>query len=88
MSEPGSADRHNAGIETLVRMAQQIAANTRALPHDDAVVKIAGHLKTFWTPAMRRELEAYAAFNSSKLDPVVSGALDILAAEESDGQQP
>lgn len=87
MSEPGPADRHKAGIETLVRMAQQIAANTRALPHNDAVVKIAGHLKTFWTPEMRRELEAYAAFSSSELDPVVSDAIDILAAEERDGRQ-
>lgn len=67
-------------------MAQQIAANTRALPADDAITKVAGHLRTFWTPAMRRELEAFAAFSSSDLDPVVCGALDILAVEERDGR--
>lgn len=69
-------------IETLTRMAQQIAANNRVLPADQAAVRIAGHLRTFWTPAMRRELEAYAAFSSDQCDPLVLAALDILAKEE------
>ena len=70
-------------IETLTRMARQITANNRALPPDQAAVRVAGHLRTFWTPGMRRELEAYAAFSPDDCDPVVVAALDILAAEES-----
>lgn len=63
-------------------MAQQIAANTRSWPADDAAARVAGHLRTFWTPAMRRELTAFSAFSASELDPIVVGALDLLAQEE------
>ena len=65
-------------IETLTRMAQQIARNNRALPHDEAAQKVAGHFHAFWTPAMLRELEAFAAFSPQELDPIVVSALDIL----------
>ena len=66
-------------IETLTRMVQQIARNNSALPPDEAVDRIAGHLKSFWTPAMIRELQAYAAFSPDSLDPSVVTALDRLA---------
>ena len=69
-------------VETLVRMSQQIATNNRALPPDEAVAKVAGHLRSFWTPAMCRELAAYAAFNASELDPTVLAALDLLGERE------
>ena len=65
-------------IETLTRMAQQIARNNRALPQDEAAHKVAGHFHAFWTPAMLRELEAFAAFSPQELDPIVVSALDIL----------
>lgn len=71
-------------IETLVRMSEQIATNNRALGESEAIQRVAGHLKTFWTPVMRRELEAYAAFTENELDPIVLGALDFLAGSELD----
>ena len=68
-------------IETLTRMGQQIARNNQALPPDQAAARIAGHLRSFWTPAMIREIEAYAAFSPETLDPNLLAALDLLGAE-------
>ena len=68
-------------IETLVRMGQQIARNNQALPPDEAAAHIAGHLRAFWTPAMIREIEAYAAFSPDTLNPLLIAALDRLAAD-------
>lgn len=59
-------------------MAQQIARNNQAIPPDEAAEKVAGHLHAFWTPAMLRELEAFAAYSPQELDPIVVSALDIL----------
>lgn len=69
-------------IETLTRMGQQIARNNAALPPDQAAARIAGHLRSFWTPAMIRELEAFAAFSPQELDPNLLAALDTLAVEQ------
>lgn len=43
--------------DTLVRMANQIGAFFDAMPdRDEALEGIAGHIKRFWDPRMRREL--------------------------------
>jgi len=65
-------------LDTLVRMGQQIAVNNAALPHDRAVARIAGHLKSFWTPAMIAEIQAFAAAHPSDLDPLLADALSAL----------
>lgn len=65
-------------IETLIRMGQQIARNNAALPSRRAADRIAGHLKSFWTPAMIAELEAYAAANPEELDASLMAALSQL----------
>jgi len=70
-------------VETLVRMAQQIAINNSAVPFEESAAKIAGHLRAFWTPAMLRELEAYAAFSPRELNPRLIAALDLLGEADS-----
>ena len=65
-------------LDTLIRMGQQIAVNNAALPHDRAVARIAGHLKSFWTPAMIAEIQAFAAAHPSDLDPLLADALSAL----------
>ena len=65
-------------LDTLIRMGQQIAVNNAALPHDRAVARIAGHLKSFWTPAMIIEIQAFAAAHPSDLDPLLADALSAL----------
>ena len=68
-------------IETLTRMAQQIALNNEGASDSEAVVRVANHLKTFWTPTMVEELSDYARGHADELDPVVIGALDRLSAQ-------
>lgn len=45
----------------LVHKVNQIALFFEPYPHDQAVEGIVDHLKKFWTPAMRRQLVAFAA---------------------------
>jgi formate dehydrogenase subunit delta len=68
-------------IDTLIKMARQIARNNAALPPQRATDRIAGHLKAFWTPPMIAELQAYAAANPEQLDATVMAALGQLAGE-------
>jgi len=68
-------------IETLIRMGEQIVRNNAALPPQRAADSIAVHLKSFWTPGMIAELEAYAAANPGQLDDVLTAALGQLEWE-------
>jgi len=65
-------------IETLARMAGQISANFAGLTDDQAVTRIADHLKSFWTPAMLDELGDYAHAHPTEIDPRVTTALSRL----------
>jgi len=68
-------------IETLTRMAQQIAINNEGVGECEAIERVAKHLKTFWTSAMVDELRGYARGHADELDPVVLGALERLQAQ-------
>lgn len=65
-------------VETLVRMGEQIARNHSALPDDRAVARIAGHLRSFWTPAMIAQLADYARAGPERLDRNLVKALGQL----------
>ncbi len=67
-------------IETLTRMAGQIAANCSGLSDEQAVDRITDHLGAFWTPAMIAELRAHDVDQAGDLDPRVSTALSRLTA--------
>lgn len=58
-------------VATQVRMANDIAAQFRHLPHDAAVAGIAGHLRSFWDPRMRAQLVAHVASGGEGLDDLV-----------------
>lgn len=62
-------------------MGQQIARNNAALPAHRAADRIARHLKSFWTPGMIVELEAYAAANPEELDAILLAAIGQLERE-------
>jgi formate dehydrogenase subunit delta len=57
-----------------VRMANDIAAQFRHLPHEAAVAAVAGHLRTFWEPRMRRQLRAAVEAGAADLDPLAAEA--------------
>ena len=61
-------------------MANQIAANFRHHPDDQAVGEIADHLVSFWTPWMLGRLQAVVAGGSEGLDPLVVAAAGLLAS--------
>jgi len=62
-------------IETLARMAHEIALNNGVFPEDEATRRVAQHLHSFWSPAMRRDFTAYVIEHPEAVDPVVRAAL-------------
>lgn len=59
-------------------MSGQIAANCVGLTDEQAVTRITGHLRSFWTPAMIAELTDFDGAHPGDLDPRVSAALSLL----------
>jgi len=62
-------------IEKLVRMANQIADFFTPYPENEAVAGVAQHIRSFWTPGMRKELLAFADAGGKGLKPPVVAAL-------------
>jgi formate dehydrogenase subunit delta len=60
------------------RMANQIAANFRHIPADQAPEAIAGHIRRFWDPRMRNRLFELADTGAGSLDPMVAAATQLL----------
>lgn len=60
----------------LVKMANQIAAN---VPNRSKVAEqVATHMRSFWTPEMRRDIEEIERDYPADLVPDVHVALEIL----------
>ena len=66
--------------DKLVRMANQIALAFRLEPPDAAVAGVADHIKSFWTPKMRRDMLARLAEGGAGLDPLAKAAIERLSA--------
>ena len=66
-------------VDKLIRMANQIALAFRIEPHDQAVADVATHIKSFWTPKMRRDIGAHLVEGGSRLDPLAKAALERLS---------
>lgn len=66
--------------ESLIKMANQIAQFFASEPDKaQAVNSVRQHLKSFWTPAMRRELVGWQQTHpGSVLHPLVLAALTEL----------
>ena len=65
--------------DKLVRMANQIGQFFKSQPHDEALAGIADHLRSFWTPKMRRQIAYLAAAGGAGLDPLTLEAVRRLA---------
>jgi formate dehydrogenase subunit delta len=66
-------------VDSLVRMANQIAANCRHLPPPQDVAGVATHLRSFWAPSMRAELADWLAAGGEGLDPLAAEAVRTVA---------
>jgi formate dehydrogenase subunit delta len=70
-------------MQKLVRMANQIADFFGPYGDPQAVAGIQEHLRSFWTPAMLKELRAYAEADGNDLRPRVILALKRSTTAES-----
>ncbi len=66
------------GKAKLAYMASQIAAFFAAQPGDDAAEATRDHLRSFGTPAMRRQIAEHAAAGGAGLSPVAAKAVALL----------
>lgn len=64
--------------EDIVRMANQIAAFFSAYPQEEAVAGIADHIRKFWEPRMKADLQALVEAPPDTLDPLVIKAARSL----------
>jgi formate dehydrogenase subunit delta len=64
-------------VETLRRMACDIARNLEFMGHDKAVLATADHINSFWDPRMK---ELIYADDHSQLIPIAREAVEKLQA--------
>ena len=64
--------------DSVLRMANQIAANFCYLAPGEAAAATANHLQSFWTPSMRRHLLDHVAAGGDGLSPVALEAARLL----------
>jgi formate dehydrogenase subunit delta len=62
-------------VETLRRMAGDIARNFAAMGHEKAVLATADHIYQFWDPRMKA---AIFADDHSQLSPIARAAIEYL----------
>jgi formate dehydrogenase subunit delta len=76
MAESGTHG-HESG-ERLVVMANDIGNYFKPQSREEAIAGIANHIQRFWTPHMRKKLNAYVAEGNSGLDELPLAALARL----------
>jgi hypothetical protein len=76
MSDGPSVGGLNYEQSHLVKMANQIAANIPA--RSEIPAQIAAHIRNFWTPAMRADLEFLAHRQPDLFEPDVQTAATLL----------
>ncbi|MCZ7594883.1 MAG: formate dehydrogenase subunit delta [Hyphomicrobium sp.] len=67
----------------IVRMANQIAAYFEAYPRTEALDGIANHIRNFWSPRMRKQLNEYIENGGEGLSPLVTAAVAPKAKAKS-----
>ena len=69
-------------VDSLVRMANQIAEAFKASPQAEAIEGVASHIKSFWAPALRQRLIAHAATGHGGLLPLTIQAIGALKQKD------
>jgi formate dehydrogenase subunit delta len=66
-------------VESLVRMANDIGHFFAAEPNRaDAIAGIANHIRKFWDPRMRRQIEGHLAAGGEGLEELAREAIASL----------
>ncbi|ALH81152.1 formate dehydrogenase subunit delta [Sphingopyxis macrogoltabida] len=75
---------HEEGVmstaDRLVYMANQIARNLAAEGEERATDMVADHIRSFWDPAMRRNIIRLAGERPEALSPIAAAAVGRIAA--------
>jgi formate dehydrogenase subunit delta len=64
-----------SSMDTLVRMANQIADFFRIQPEAEAVAGTADHIRRFWDPRMRSQMAKHLASGGAGLNPIALEAV-------------
>lgn len=65
-------------LDTLTRMANQIARSFQIMGEARAVPATAEHIRLFWSPTMREGLETLRTQPDSPLSPIAMKAAEAL----------
>jgi formate dehydrogenase subunit delta len=65
----------------LIHDANEIAKYFAAYPREEAIAGIADHIRKFWDPRMRTELQTLISDGSALLHPLVRQAGDRLSRQ-------
>ena len=69
--------------QRLVHMANQVASFFASYPEAEAIDGTANHLKSFWDPRMRREIEAHLTGKAGAgLSHIAMEAVKRIAAKD------
>ena len=68
-------------VTKLIRMANQIAGAFAIESPEKAVAATAEHIRLYWTPKMRRDIEPCLEEGESRLGPIARDALAALRAK-------
>ncbi|HEX5086661.1 MAG TPA: formate dehydrogenase subunit delta [Nocardioides sp.] len=68
-------------VAAEARMGNDIARQFAHLPGPEAAEAVARHIRSFWDPRMRRNLEALVAAHDDSLDPLLVEAAGLLAGD-------
>jgi formate dehydrogenase subunit delta len=68
------------GASPSVRLVNEIAAHFHHRPADVAAKEIAEHIRLFWDPRMRAELDRRVESEPDELDPLALAAARLLTA--------
>ena len=73
--------------QRLVTMANQVASFFASYPEGEAIDGTASHLKAYWDPRMRREIEAHLAEKAGAgLSHIALEAVKRIAAKDAAAQ--
>jgi formate dehydrogenase subunit delta len=72
------------GTQHLVQMANDIGNFFRAQPRDEAVAGIANHIRSFWSPQMRKKLMGQLDSGVVGLDELPREAMRSLSEHPAD----
>lgn len=71
--------------QRLVQMANQVASFFASYPEAEAIDSTANHLKSFWDPRMRREIEAHLRDKAGAgLSHIAMEAVKRIAAKDAE----